>query len=69
MNYLKQKGIATGVHYIPNHMQPFFAETRVSLPVTEKLFDEIITLPLYYEMTHLDVDSVIEAIRTFFEKD
>lgn len=68
MQYLKEKGIATGVHYIPNHIQPFFAQYRVPLPVTEELFEEIVTLPLYYEMTNSDVDSVIEAIKSFFRK-
>jgi dTDP-4-amino-4,6-dideoxygalactose transaminase len=67
MKYLKQEGIATGVHYIPNHLQPLFADYRVSLPVTEQVFEEILTLPLFYEMTDAEVDSVIEALRRFYQ--
>jgi dTDP-4-amino-4,6-dideoxygalactose transaminase len=67
MNYLKDKGIGTGVHYIPNHIQPLFAEYRTSLPVTEQLYEEILTLPLYYEMTDDDVNTVIASISAFFE--
>ena len=67
MKYLKEKGIGTGVHYIPNHIQPLFADSRVPLPVTEQVFGEIVTLPLYYEMTDSDVDKVIDAVLAFCE--
>jgi dTDP-4-amino-4,6-dideoxygalactose transaminase len=65
MQHLKEKGIGTGVHYIPNHIQPLFAEFRTSLPVTEQLYEEIMTLPLYYELTDAEVQSVIEAVSAF----
>jgi perosamine synthetase len=66
MQYLKGKGIGTGVHYIPNHIQPLFAEYRVDLPVTDRLYEEIVTLPLYHEMTDDDVTRVIEEVNAFF---
>ena len=61
MLYLKDKGIGSGVHYIPNHIQPLFSKYRTSLPVTEQLYEEILTLPLYYEMTDKDVSAVIKT--------
>ena len=67
MKYLKENGIGTGVHYIPNHIQPLFADNRVSLPITEQAFDEIVTLPLYYEMTDAEVELVISHILHFFK--
>jgi len=66
IEYLKEREIGTGVHYIPNHLQPLFAALRVSLPTTEQLFEEILTLPLYFEMTDADVETVIAAVRGFF---
>jgi len=69
MKHLKEKGIATGVHYIPNHLQPLFAQYRVSLPVTEQIYEEILTLPLYFEMTEEEQDKVIEAVLEFFKKE
>ncbi|HYX30874.1 MAG TPA: DegT/DnrJ/EryC1/StrS family aminotransferase [Pyrinomonadaceae bacterium] len=69
MQFLKEAGIGTGVHYIPNHIQPLFADSRASLPVTEQVFEEILTLPLYYEMTDADVDCVIGKIQTFVQKE
>lgn len=65
MKRLKENGVGTGVHYIPNHIQPLFADSHVHLPVTERLFEEIMTLPLYYEMTDADVDKVIHEIAGF----
>ena len=61
---LSRHGIDTGVHYIPNHLQPAFATSFKSLPVTERVYDEIITLPLYSEMTDADSDRVIAAVAT-----
>ena len=69
IEYLKEKGIGAGVHYIPNHLQPLFADCRVPLPTTERLFEEIMTLPLYFEMTDADVEAVITAVRAFFRAD
>jgi perosamine synthetase len=68
VEYLQEKGVGTGVHYIPNHLQPLFADLRVPLPTTERLFEEILTLPLYFEMTDADVETVIAAVRSFFGK-
>jgi len=66
MAFLKERRIDSGVHYIPNHIQPFFKRFRTRLPVTEHVWEEILTLPLYYEMTDGDADKVISSIREFF---
>jgi len=65
IEYLREREIGAGVHYIPNHLQPLFADCRVPLPTTERLFEEIITLPLYFEMTDAEVEAVIAAVRAF----
>lgn len=63
--FLKEKGVGTGIHYIPNHLQPFFKPFVTSLPVTEQIGEEILTLPLYYDMTDEQVSTVIEAVGDF----
>jgi perosamine synthetase len=68
MTYLKEQGIGTAVQFIPNHLQPLFADFREPLPVTEQLYKEILTLPLYFEMTDADVETVIAAVRSFFKE-
>ena len=66
MDHLRSSDIMTGVHYIPNHLHRAFAHRRTSLPVAERLGQEILTLPLFYEMTDPQVEFVIAAVRRFF---
>jgi dTDP-4-amino-4,6-dideoxygalactose transaminase len=67
---LNQKRIATGLHYpYPAHAQPAFAKTsRVPEPltVTDKVANEILTLPLFPSMTAAQQDRVIEAVRGYY---
>jgi perosamine synthetase len=65
MEFLKTKGVGTGVHYIANHIQPFFSKYSTPLPVTDKLWKEILTLPLYFDMSDADVDLVIQSVKEF----
>src|SRR3989338_7786819 len=61
MKFLKNKGIDSGVNYIPNHLQPFFKYQKVSLPITEKVWHQILSLPLYSEMSNDDVNYVVRS--------
>ena len=66
--HLKARGIQTGVHYpVPTHRQPAverFAPT--TLPVTDRLVNEILTLPLSAGHTEDEIDAVVDAVRSFF---
>ncbi|MCX7966651.1 MAG: DegT/DnrJ/EryC1/StrS family aminotransferase [Syntrophorhabdaceae bacterium] len=66
IDFLAKNGIGSGVHYIPNHLQPLFKPYYKELPITEMVWQQIITLPLYYEMTDEDVNKVIEKVMAFF---
>jgi perosamine synthetase len=66
IEFLKGKGVGAGIHYMPNHTQPFFKPFSTSLPITEQIGEEILTLPLYYDMTDNDVSLVIESVCDFF---
>ena len=59
---LAAAGVPTGVHYKPNHLLSFY-KTDYALPVTEKLFAELVTLPLHPGLSQADVDLVIGALR------
>ncbi len=68
MNFLKENGIDSGVHYIPNHIQPFFSKfDTTGLKVTDMVWKEIITLPLFFDMLDSDQDRVIECIKRFYK--
>jgi dTDP-4-amino-4,6-dideoxygalactose transaminase len=64
--FLRQRGIETGIHYKPNHLLSFYGGGRDPLPVTEKLYEELLTLPLHPGLTDAEIDAVIAAVREFF---
>jgi len=66
--YLKERGIATGIHYpVPCHRQPAVEYLAPpALPVTERLVREILTLPVSAGHTEAEADEVAAAIREFF---
>jgi dTDP-4-amino-4,6-dideoxygalactose transaminase len=67
--HLKKSGVAAGVHYpVPVHRQPAYAgriRCADALPVTETVAQEIISLPIYPELSDKDVRTVVGAIQTF----
>ena len=66
-NYLRENGVGAGIHYpVPCHKQKPLLELNISLPVTEKVADEIISLPIHPHMTDADVEYVCDTIRAFF---
>jgi len=67
---LKERGIATGVHYPhPVHLQRSFAflgHSQGSFPVSEMLADQVLSLPLYPELEPDSVRYICEQIRSIF---
>jgi dTDP-4-amino-4,6-dideoxygalactose transaminase len=70
--FLAEQGIETGIHYpIPIHLQPAYAELKYragDFPVTETLAQEIVSLPLFPEMTEDEVETVALTIRSFLKR-
>lgn len=64
--YLENHQIQTGIHYFPNHWLDYFRKENLSLPVTEKLYEELITIPLHPGITDEDQRKITTAIQTFF---
>jgi len=66
MDYLKAKGISTGMHYIPNHLyQMYRPYVNGSVPITEAVWHHLITLPLFPDLTDEQQDIIVEEIRGF----
>ena len=63
--YLQENGINTGVHYKPIHLYRCYGN-RPSLPVAEKLFQQVLTLPLYPDLTEDEVSLIIDKIILFY---
>lgn len=67
--YLQDRGVATGIHYpIPIHLQPSYRDLgyeKGSFPVTERYAKQILSLPMYAELTPASIGYVAKAIRGF----
>lgn len=62
---LAAENVCCNVHYIPTYYFPYYEKLgyhKGLCPNAEKLYEEIISLPLYYAMSDEDVESVIEAV-------
>jgi dTDP-4-amino-4,6-dideoxygalactose transaminase len=58
------RNIGTSVHYVPTHLFTAFADSAgADLPVTNRVWPELVSLPLYPDMTDGDVDDVMRAVR------
>lgn len=69
IRFLKARGIATGVHYMPLPMHPYFRPwNRQDTPVSDRIWQEFITLPLHARLTDEEVDYVLEALHAFEEE-
>lgn len=67
---LEAENVCCQVHYIPTYYFPYYQELGYKkglCPKAEKLYEEIISLPLYYSMTDQDVQDVIHAVTKLAE--
>src|SRR5262249_14379775 len=64
---LQEQGVGASVHWMPLHMHPYYRETfgyiPRDLPKAESLYPELVTLPLYPDMSEADVRYAGEAIK------
>ena len=70
--HLRAQGIGIGLHYPePAHLSPAYAGLGYgpgSFPVTERLADEVLSLPMFPGITEAQLDTVAAAVRSFFER-
>lgn len=70
--YLKSNGIFTGLHYpIPLHLQKayeYLGYKEGDFPVAEKYAKQILSLPMFPELTPKEIEKVTSEIKTFFAR-
>lgn len=63
---LRAEGIGANVHYLPVHLHRYYRDRfgykEGDYPVSEEIYKEIVSLPMFHGMTDQDVDDVIEAV-------
>ena len=67
--WLKERGIEAGIHYpVPLHLQPAYQHLgyqKGDFPIAEQLADEVLSIPMFPELTESQVEEVVEAIKIF----
>jgi len=70
--FLTERGIGTQIHYpVPIHMQEaaqFLGYRKGDLPVTEKVAGEVLSLPMFAELTDAQIDRVAASVNEFMRK-
>jgi perosamine synthetase len=63
--YLQEKGISTGVHYIPNNHYDMYQACRGETPIADSVWKKLLTLPLFPDLKDEEVDFIIQEIKEF----
>lgn len=66
---LREKNILANVHYIPVYYFPYYQKLgykRGLCPKAEKLYENIITLPLYTSLTETEINYIVETLKSIF---
>lgn len=70
LSRLQENGVAAGVYYpLPLHLQDCFKYLNYAqgdFPITEEVSKQILSLPIYPEMTGAQIDYVIKSMKSFF---
>jgi dTDP-4-amino-4,6-dideoxygalactose transaminase len=70
MKHLQEKGIGAGIHYpYPLHLTGAYKDLgykKGSFPVAEKFADEIVSLPMFPELTDEQIKAVVAAVKGFY---
>lgn len=67
-NFLKEKGVETLIKDpVPNHFHKGLGLSHFKLPLTEQLSKEVISLPMYPELTDEQVNYVIDCLSDFYK--
>lgn len=65
--HLLSNNIECGVHYYPNHLLALFGAGRRKLPVTERVYSELLTLPLHPDLTKKEQEKIINCVVSFIK--
>ena len=66
--YLQSKGINSGVHYRNNLLYPMYASEYQTCPNAARLSEEVLSLPLFVDLTESEMNYITESLGFFFKK-
>jgi len=65
ISFLKERGVATSVYWIPVPMHPLYKKYKSKIPVTEKIWKELVTLPLFSDIKLNELNFIIKSLKEF----
>ena len=68
ISFLKEKGIATSVYWIPVPLHPLYYKYKSKIPVARKVWKELVTLPMYSDIKPNQIDFIIKSVKEFDSK-
>ena len=69
--YLEENEIGTRISFPPIHLSYYYKEVLgydIFLPNTEKIVSETLSLPLYPDLTNLEIKYITDSIKTFYDQ-
>lgn len=68
-SYLQERGVSTALHYpLPIHLQPYYKDLgykQGDMPVAEAYMDQIVSLPMFPELTDEHIEYTVDTIKAF----
>ncbi len=68
ISFLKEKGIATSVYWIPVPLHPLYYKYKSKIPVARKVWKELVTLPMYSDIKPNEINFIIKSVKEFDSK-
>jgi perosamine synthetase len=65
IDHLKRNDISPGVHYFPINLYPYYAKPNNDTPVAAEIWERIVSLPIFPDLTADQQAKVIDAIKSF----
>ncbi|MGA2237731.1 MAG: DegT/DnrJ/EryC1/StrS aminotransferase family protein [Candidatus Bathyarchaeia archaeon] len=65
IGHLKQKDISPGVHYYPINLYPYYDQSKHTTPVASQVWERILSIPMFPDLTEQQQDYIIQAIKSF----
>lgn len=67
-NYLADNGVATSVHFKPlNHMTYWKKAQKRPLPITDEVWPQLLSLPVFYSLKWNEVDKIVSLVQEFYK--
>jgi len=63
MDSLLKAGIEARLYFPPAHLQPVFKNERISLPTTERLARQMMSIPFHSRLSHAEIDVIADELK------